>query len=339
MKALTMDIIGLGLGQVGIAFLVLVLGFGILDLLLWLIFGKILRTRNSLIVLLIAPAFVGLALLVIFPIIYEVRLAFSNMSLRHFKDPSFSLAQAWTNFSEIFNSPILQQARFLPVFLRTILWTFAQVSCHVVFGLFLATLLNKPIRLRNLYRTLLVIPWAIPQVIACLTWRSEFHYEYGFINIMLRTIGLPAIQWKSDAMWNFVAMNITNIWLGVPFMMVICLGGLKGISREYYEAAEIDGASGWIKFRRVTLPLLQPVLTPAIILGVIWTFNNFNVPYFINENRLETSDILVTALFRSAFEYNRYGFSAAFAIVIFVILFHFSVFYIRSTGALKGVRG
>ena len=134
-------------------------------------------------------------------------------------------------------------------------------------------------------------------------------------------------------------MNIVNIWLGVPFMMVIALGALQSISKEYYEAAMIDGATGWRRLRSVTLPLAQPILTPAVILGVIWTFNNFNVPFFINEQELETSDILVTALFRAAFEYNLYGFAAAFAIVIFLILFAFSAFYIRATGALKSVRG
>ena len=237
----------------------------------------------------------------------------------------------------IFTHPVLKQIRFFPLLFQTILWTAIQVTSHVTLGLGLAILLNRPMKLRGLYRTLLIIPWAIPQVIACLAWRGEFHFEYGFINVILKDIGLNPIKWKTDPFWNFVAMNITNTWLGVPFMMVILLGGLQSISREYYEAAEIDGASGWKQFRTITIPLLKPIMTPAIILGVIWTFNNFNVPFFINQYELETSDILVTALFRAAFEYNRYGFAAAFALVIFVILFIFSVLYIRFTGGLKGV--
>jgi arabinogalactan oligomer / maltooligosaccharide transport system permease protein len=209
----------------------------------------------------------------------------------------------------------------------------------VSIGLFLALLLNRPMKLRGFYRGLLVVPWALPQVVASLAWRGEFNYEYGFLNVMLTRIGMMPVQWKSDPFWNFVAMNITNVWLGFPFMMVILLGGLQSLSPSYFEAANMDGASGWRKLRSITLPLIQPILTPAVVLGIIWTFNNFNVPYFINENHLETSDILVTALFRAAFEYNRYGFSAAFAIVIFLILFIFSTFYIRATGALKSVRG
>jgi arabinogalactan oligomer/maltooligosaccharide transport system permease protein len=170
-----------------------------------------------------------------------------------------------------------------------------------------------------------------------LAWRGEFHYEYGFPNIMLRQLGGEAIPWKTDPVWNFAAMLITNIWLGVPFMMIIILGGLQSISGEYYEAADIDGASSWQQFRRITLPLLRPVLTPAIILGTIWTWNNFNVPFFINENELETSDTLVTAVFRSAFQYFNLADAAAFAFVLFGILLLFSIVYIRVSGGLKGV--
>jgi arabinogalactan oligomer/maltooligosaccharide transport system permease protein len=153
---------------------------------------------------------------------------------------------------------------------------------------------------------------------------------------MLEQIGLAAVQWKTDPVANFAAMCIVNIWLGIPFMMVIILGGLQSISGEYYEAAELDGASTVQQFRNVTLPLLRAVLMPAIILGTIWTFNTFNVPFFINENELETSDTLVTALFRSAFQYFNLGDAAAFAFVNFAILLVFSIVYIRATGGLKG---
>jgi arabinogalactan oligomer/maltooligosaccharide transport system permease protein len=173
-------------------------------------------------------------------------------------------------------------------------------------------------------------------VVAVLAWRNEFHFEYGFLNQILRSVGMQPIPWMTDPVWNFVGMCLVNIWLGIPFMSVILLGGLQSISSEYYEAAEIDGARTWQQFRNVTLPLLRPVLTPAIILGTVWTFNTFNVPYFINQNELETSDILVTGLFRSAFEYNRYGFSAALAFVIFGLLLAYAIFYLRLTGGLKG---
>ena len=294
----------------------------------------IFRGEFRLAYMLITPAIVGLMLLVVFPLLWEVRVSMTNLNPRHFKSPDFI---GFENYIEVFTRPVLKQVTFFPVFLRTVLWTVINVFFHLTLGMGLALLLNRSLRFKGAYRTLLILPWAIPQVIAALAWRGEFHYEYGFPNIMLRQMGLEAIPWKTDPTWNFAAMLITNIWLGVPFMMVIILGGLQSISGEYYEAADIDGASSWQQFRRITLPLLRPVLTPAIILGTIWTWNNFNVPFFINENELETSDTLVTAVFRSAFQYFNLADAAAFAFVLFGILLLFSIVYIRVSGGLQGV--
>jgi len=239
---------------------------------------------------------------------------------------------------DVFRAPVLQRITFFPLLGRTILWTVANVVCHVTGGMILALLLNRPMRLRGLYRTLLVIPWAMPQVIACLALKGEFHYHYGFVNLMLQRIGLQPIPWLRDPFWAFVAVCLSNIWLGIPFMMVIILGGLQSISQEFYEAAEIDGASWWQQFRNITLPMLRPVLTPAIILGMVWTFNNFNVIYLITGGGpMEGTDILVTALYKAVFEFYRYGFGAAFSLVIFAFLFLFAVIYVRLTGGLKGV--
>jgi len=340
MKSLTPDVMVTSLGQVGGILAVIVVAVVVLELILYFLLKKILHYRYALPFMLIAPGLVGLILLNVYPIAYELYIAFSNMNLLRFRNPSHSLAIGWENLKSVFTAPVLKQQYFFPVFLRTMLWTGIQVFFHVSLGLFLAILLNRPMKLRGLYRTLLVVPWALPQVVASLAWRGEFNFEYGFLNVMLTRIGLQAIQWKSNPFWNFTAMNITNIWLGVPFMAVILLGGLQSLSKSYYEAAEMDGARPWKQFSSITLPLIKPIMTPAIVLGVIWTFNNFNVPFFINENNLETSDILVTALFRAAFDFNRYGFSAMFAMVIFLILFGITIVYMKavsfSPSALAG---
>jgi arabinogalactan oligomer/maltooligosaccharide transport system permease protein len=337
MSLLTPEVITGSLSQVGSMVLYVFLGALVVEVVVYFVFGKIFKSKYTLPYMLLAPAAIGLTLLVIYPMAYEVRLAFTNMSLRHFRNYSLSLAQGLQNFKLIFAEPVLKQVKFFPLLSRTILWTVINLIFHVSGGLVLAILLNRRMRGRGIYRTLLVFPWAIPQIVAVLAWRGEFHFEYGFINVMLQRIGLQPIQWMVDPFWNFVAACITNIWLGIPFMMIIILGGLQSIPIEFYDAAEIDGASRWQQFRSITLPMLRPILTPAVILGTIWTFNNFNVPYMINKYELETSDILVTALFRAAFEYNRYGFSAAFALVILLILFVFTLTYIRVTGGIKGV--
>jgi arabinogalactan oligomer/maltooligosaccharide transport system permease protein len=334
MKALTLEIITRSLGEVGSTVVYVLVAAVIIEVALYFLLTRVFRSKYAIPAMLLAPAIIGLLGLIVVPIGWEVWISFTNMSLRHFRDPEFI---ALGNFVRVFTDPILQQARFFPVFLNTVLWTVINLIFHVSGGMALALLLNRKMRLKGLYRTLLVFPWAIPQVIAVLAWRNEFHFQYGFVNTTLQSIGLLPVRWMDAPLANFAAACLVNIWLGIPFMMVIILGGLQSISREFYEAAEIDGASAWHQFRYITLPMLRPVLTPAVILGTIWTFNNFNVPYLINQRELETTDILVTALFRAAFEYNRYGFSAAFALVIFVILFVFSVFYIRVAGGLRSV--
>jgi len=321
------------LTEVGTTVLYVLIGTAILEAVLYLVLMRWLKYRYALPFMLLAPAIVGLATLTIYPLLWELRLSFTNMSLRAFKDPQFI---GLTNYVRVFTEPVLKQTYFFPLLGRTVLWTVVNVTFHVVGGMVLALLLNRPMRGKGIYRMCLIIPGAVPQVIAVLAWRGEFHYEFGFINIILRQLGMNSVQWLSDPTANFLAMCITNIWLGIPFMMVILLGGLQSIAGDYYEAAEIDGANGWQKFWMVTVPLMRPVTTPVIILGTVWTFNNFNIPFFINQNELESSDILVTGLFRAAFQYNRYGFSAAFAFVIFGILLAYSIFYLKTTGGLKG---
>jgi arabinogalactan oligomer/maltooligosaccharide transport system permease protein len=335
---LSLSVMLRSLGEVGSTVLLVALAVAAMELVLWLVFEKLLHWKNALVIMLIAPAAVGLFMLVVYPMLFELRLTFSNMNLRRFKNPDYGLQYLWENLVWVFTQPVLKSVSFLPLLLRTLTWTGIQIVGHVCFGMMLALLLNRKIKLRGLYRTILVFPWAVPQIIAVLAWRGEFHFEYGYINIILRGLGFAAINWKVDPFWNFAAVNIVNIWLGVPFMMITLLGGLQSIDPTYYEAAEIDGASGVAKFTHITLPLVKPVLTPAIVLGIIWTFNNFNVPFFINENELESSDILVTALFRAAFEYNNYGKAATFAFAIFILLLILTVIYMRVSGFRPNVK-
>lgn len=325
--------IRISLEQIGSTVLLILLVAIVLEVALYFILVRALKYKYAIPIMLIAPAMLGLILLNIFPLFWELIISFTNMSLRHFMTYDFIGLQ---NYAKVFTDPVLKDATFFQLLGKTLLWTVINVVFHVSGGMILALMLNRPMRGRGIYRTILILPWALPQIIAVLAWRGEFHYTYGFINQFLISIGMQPVQWMTDPTANFAAMCIVNIWLGIPFMMVILLGGLQSINTEYYEAAEMDGATSWQQFWQITMPLMQPVMTPAIILGTVWTFNNFNVPFFINQNELETSDILVTALFRASFEYNRYGFAAAFAFVIFFMLLIYSIFYMRKTGALKG---
>ena len=338
---MSLDAVTTAIQQVGLTLVVIALAVVVLEVILYVLLHRVLRTRLATPLMLVAPAAVGLLVLIVYPLLWELNVSFTSMSLRNFRNPGFlglenEMFVGLGNYIEVFTQPVLQNTGFWQLLLQTVIWTVANVTLHVAGGMALALLLHRQLRGKGIYRALIILPWAIPQVIALLIWRTEYNSQYGAANQLLDLVGLGPVQWLSDPVWNFIAMIITNVWLGIPFMMVIILGGLQSISSEYYEAAEMDGANSRQSFRAITLPLLRPVLTPAIILGTVWTFNNINVPFFINPNELETSDILVTALFRQAFQYNRYGDAAAFAFVIFVILLAFTIVYVRRTGSLKG---
>ncbi len=331
------------LAEVAGTLLIMVAIVAVLEGVLYLIFVRWRHSRLALPILLVAPAVVGLLLLYVYPLLWELNVSFTKMSIRNFVIPGFlgltgekNIFVGLQNYINVFTSPVLKETGFYQLFGQTILWTVVNVAFHVIGGIALALLMNRRMRGRNVYRAMLILPWAIPQLISLQIWRTEYNQQFGAVNQVIGLFGIAPVPWLSDPVWNFTAMIITNVWLGIPFMMVITLGGLQSISHEYYEAAEIDGAGRWQSFRNITLPLLRPVLVPAILLGTFLTFNNIQVPFFINQNELETSDILVTGLYRAAFQYSRYGFAAAFAFVIFAILLVFTAFYVRRTNALKG---
>ena len=288
--------------------------------------------ENRLSYLFILPSLVVILLTIVFPFLYNVVLSLSNMSLRHFRDWEII---GFQNYLEVF-----REAVFFSVLLKTVIWTVVNLVFHVGLGVLLAVMLNGPVKGKSLYRVLLIIPWAVPAYITALTWRGMFDYEYGAINLVIsQFLHMPMVNWLGSPFEAFLACILTNIWLGFPFMMVITLGGLQGIPQELYEAARVDGASRWAQFRLITLPLLKPVLLPAITLGAIWTFNNLNVVWLVS-NGGEPSDqthILVSYVYKAVFNLYRYGYGAALSMVIFVLLAAFSIGFLRRNKATQSV--
>jgi arabinogalactan oligomer/maltooligosaccharide transport system permease protein len=282
----------------------------------------------------VAPAFLVLIGVVIYPFIFNIVISLSNMSLAHIRDWHFV---GFKQYVKVFTEE--SKPNFYDVFLKTIIWTVVNLIFHVVIGVFLALLLNqKEIRGKAIFRTILVLPWAVPQLIVALTWRGMFNYEYGSINLMLtHWFGLPAVQWLKSPVETFIAVIITNVWLGFPFMMIIALGALQSIPHELYEAADMDGASWFHKLKNITIPLIRPVMVPAITLGTIWTFNNLNIVWLVS-NAGEPSDqthLLVSFVYKAAFNFYRYGYGAALSMVIFFILLIFSLTFMRRTKATE----
>lgn len=322
--------------EVGILVLVLTAVVTAVEFLAYLLLVRALHSRHALAFLLLLPGILAVTFFVVFPIGWDLVISTTNMNLYHIDDYTFV---GLRNYVNVFQGAILHKYGFWDIFLRTIEWTAINVSISVVLGLGLALLLNRKMRLSAIYRGLLIIPWALPQVIAVLAIRgADFDEQFGLVNILLGYLHVGPYPWRTDGSWLFASAIITNIWLGVPFMMFILLGALQSISDEYYEAADIDGASWWQQFRRVTLPMIQPVMTPAIVLSVIWTFNNVNVIYLMSNSQIpEEAQILVTAVYSAGFQFYRYGFGAAFAAIVFLILFAFSAAYVRINRASQAL--
>src|SRR5262249_6613294 len=209
----------------------------------------------------------------------------------------------------------------------TVAWTLVNVAFHVGIGLSLALLLKDPLlKLRGVFRVLLIVPWAVPNYITALMWKGMFHRQFGAINGLLVALHIRPVSWFTHWSTSFAANVATNTWLGFPFMMVMALGALQSIPQDLYEAAEVDGASRWSQFRHITLPLLKPAMLPAVILGIVWTFNMFNVIYLVSGGEPGgATDILVSEAYRWAFQRNeQYGFAAAYAVLIFGVLWAWS---------------
>ena len=288
--------------------------------------------KNKIAYFFFMPALFAIMGVVIFPFFYNIFISLSNYSLRTFND--------WQLIGFNHYLQVLSDSQFYSVLGKTILWTAINISFHVSLGIFLAVLINQTLPAKPIFRTLLIIPWALPQYIAALSWRGMFNQEYGAINlVMTKYLSLPAIQWLSQPTEAFIACILTNIWLGFPFMMVIALGGLQSIPNELYEAARVDGANRWQQFKNITLPMLKPVMIPAIILGTVWTFNNINVVWLVSNGGEPSNQthILVSFVYKAAFNLYRYGYAAALSMIIFLILLLFVLFILKRTRATEGV--
>jgi len=277
------------------------------------------------------PGLLAVAVLVFAPLIVG-----AGISLYTHEHGSFTFS-GLENFRRILFPPFeraFQSRSFYFALGVTVLWTLTNVVLHVTLGVLLALLLRPSWnRLRTMYRLLLILPWAIPNYITALMWKGMFNAQVGAVNVLLSPFGFEGYNWFDKFLPSFTANLVTNTWLGFPFMMVVTLGALQSIPGELEEAATLDGASRWQRFRLVIFPHVSPALLPAVILGSVWTFNMFNIIYLVSSGEPNSqTDILISEAYRWAFERGQqYGYAAAYSVLIFFFL----LFYSRTTERLQ----
>ncbi|GAU69454.1 putative maltose transporter [Streptomyces sp. NBRC 110611] len=215
----------------------------------------------------------------------------------------------------------------------TVVWTVSCVGLTFLIALTLANMLNRKLRGRTFYRLALILPWAIPAFVSVFTWRMLYNEKHGILNKLLAGGGLDGIPWLNDPTWAKLSVIAVNVWLGVPFMIVALLGGLTSIPGELYEAAEMDGASAWQRFRHITLPGLRAVSSTVILLSTIWTFNMFPVIFLLTRGGPgDATEILVTYAYRLSFVDSPRDFSgsATWGVLILALLSVGAVAYRRA---------
>lgn len=291
----------------------------------------------------LSPALISIFILTFLPIVYTLYIAFTNYNLNHIDN--YSLV-GFENFKYILNGPL--KNIFIPVFGWTIIFAAISTLGPFLLGLVIAMMLNNQhMKEAPVYKAILVLPWALPATIAVLAWSGLFNAEYGGINVILKSLHLinSPIPWLSNANWARVGLILANLWLGFPYMMNVSLGALSSIPPTYYEAADLDGASEWQKFLKITLPTITDTALPLLISSFAFNFNNFGSAYLITGGgpaRLDTqyagsTDILVSAAYKMSLIYNRYDLGAALSIIIFLVIATVSIAQMRMTNAFKEV--
>jgi len=258
--------------------------------------------------------------------------------------PGFRTVVGLKNFTDFVTSPALRGP-----LVQIVTWNFVFPTVSVLstfaLGLAIAIMFNDPdFPFKKLIRSLLIIPYTIPGLISIIMWRGMLNSEFGIINRVLKDLIGTAPRWTTEAFWAQVAILLVNLWLGYPYMMLISSGALQSIPGDIYEAAMIDGATSWQRFRRITLPLLLIAVGPLLIASYVYNFNNFNLIYLFIQGgppiagattNAGHTDLLISYVYKLAFESGgrgvQYGLASAISIVVFFIVGAITLFQYRFT--------
>ena len=274
-----------------------------------------------------SPSLLLIALMVVFPIAYTGYISLTNMNVYHWFD--FNIIGLKNYFRALF----VFDSGFLSALSATVLWTAVNMILQLVIAFVLATLLNiQKLRLRKLYKTLLMFPWAMPGYVSILLWKTGiFNTQFGLLNQWMEKLGAEAVRWLSNDISAFLCCTVVNLWLALPFMIMIMDGAMQSIDRSYYESALLDGATWLERTRYITLPAITPIIAPAVIITIFTTFKQFDVVYLLTQQAgAKTGSgfhTILTYAYENAFITNNYGYSSAISIIIFILLLIFSARY------------
>jgi len=281
--------------------------------------------------------------LTVLPLVFSILLAFTN-----YADPVLPPASLldWVGFKTFFDLVQLKtwSRTFGGILTWTLVWAVLATITTYFGGVLVALLIEQPrIRFKKFWRTALIIPFAIPNLVSLLVIRNLFNGQFGPINQYLKWLGFGGLPWLTDPFWAKVTVILANMWLGIPVSMILVSGVLTTIPRDLYEAAEVDGASPFQRFRTITMPFVLFATAPILIMQFAGNINNFNVIFLLTNGDpvnpayqyAGSTDLLVTWLYKLTLNYQQYNFASALGIVIFLLLASFSIYNFRRSRSFR----
>ena len=282
-----------------------------------------LRRDNINPLLLTLPAFLISAMIILWPLVQLGQLSFADVN-------KFGMVKGFAgleNYSLVFSDP-----EFYASLYRTLIWTVGVVGGTQLIAMPVALMLSQDFFGRSIARVIIMLPWAVSLAMLALVGTWALNGELGMMNLALRDLGIISenIQWLGHSSTAFPAQMVIGIIASVPFVSTIFLGGLTSISADMYEAAKLEGANGWQMFRHITLPLMRPFINISVVLSTIYVFNSFPIIWATTQGGpSNTTDILVTYLYKLAFRWGRLGEAAVLSLIMFSILLLFTLLYVR----------
>lgn len=270
--------------------------------------------------LLVAPAMLFIIVIVAWPLAETIRLSFMEADL------GGEQYVGMRNYQEL-----LESRKFHETITRTFYWMFLSVALKLILGLIGATLLNAAVPGRALFRVLVMPPWVIPIAIGCIGWLWLYNGYFGVLSGMAQRLGIidgpfEFLAYKTSAFYSAI---VTDVWVGVPMVTLFFLAAMQGVSRDLYEAAWVDGAGRWYRFRRITIPQIMPVIISMSLLSAIFTFNSFEIIWILTEGgpRGATTTLIVDT-YKTAIGNYKFGEGSARAVIIVILLGAFSLVYL-----------
>jgi multiple sugar transport system permease protein len=263
----------------------------------------------------ISPWIIGFLAFTLIPIVATLAFSFTNYNPVVPDQTEFIGVQNYTNMPK--------DSKFVTSLLVTVRYAVLAIPIGFAFGLLLAVVVNsKHLVGKNFFRTLFYMPMMIPVVAGTLIWAGVMNTQTGWINLALEAVGIPGPDWLNSVVWIYPALVLIGLW-GLGNLMLTLLAGMQGVPNELYEAAEIDGANGWQKFWRITMPMISPVIFYNLTLALIGAFKYFEVAYVLKNGTGQPADATLfynLNLYKNAFEYNLMGYGSALAWVLFIIV-------------------